>query len=320
MNSAVRKTRGPVRRGVELKMSLLVTGTIGIDTVETPHGRAESVLGGSACYFAFAASLLTPVRLVGVVGEDFPQEFREMFRGRPIDLEGLEIRKGAKTFRWQGRYVGDMNSAETLRTDLNVVAEAPPTIPKHFRDAGYVFLANTHPAVQRSFIEQLLSPKLIVCDTMNLWINETRQDLLKTLALVDGIILNDGEARLLSGESDLIRAGREVLKFGPTFAVIKKGEHGAMLVSPDEIYVLPAYPTTRVVDPTGAGDSFAAGMMGHLAAIDRFDAAALKGAMSRGACVASITIEAFSLSALTAATPQTLAERLAQYKAMLSFD
>ncbi len=300
-------------------MSLLVTGTIGIDTVETPHGRAESVLGGSACYFAFAASLLTPVRLVGVVGEDFPAEFRELFRDRPIDLDGLETRKGAKTFRWQGRYVGDMNSAETLRTDLNVVADEPPKIPSHFRDSDYVFLANTHPAVQRSFIEQLTSPKLIVCDTMNLWINEHREDLLKTLAMVDGIILNDGEARLLTGQTDLLRAGHDVLKLGPTFAVIKKGEHGAMLISQDAVYVLPAFPTAKVVDPTGAGDSFAAGMMGHLAATDQIDADTLKGAMSRGACVASITIEAFSLQSLTAATPKTLAERLTRYKAMLTF-
>lgn len=301
-------------------MSLLVTGTIGIDTVETPHGKAGDVLGGSACYFSFAASLLTPVRLVCAVGDDFPQKFRDQFAGRAIDLAGMETRAGSKTFRWHGRYVGDMNHAETIRTDLNVISEAPPKIPDAFRDTGYVFLANTHPAVQRQFIEQLRSPKLIVCDTMNLWINEFRDDLLKTLSVVDGVVLNDGEARLLTGQSDLIRAGLEVLKMGPTFAVIKKGEHGAMLVSPDEVFVLPAYPTRQVKDPTGAGDSFAAGMMGHLAAIDRFDAGALKGAMARGACMASITIESFSLDAIIAATRDTLDARLKQYRAMLSFD
>lgn len=301
-------------------MSLLVTGTIGIDTVETPHGKAGDVLGGSACYFSFAASLLTPVRLVCAVGDDFPQKFRNQFAGREIDLTGMEARAGSKTFRWHGKYVGDMNHAETIRTDLNVISEAPPKIPDAFRDTGYVFLANTHPAVQRQFIEQLRSPKLIVCDTMNLWINEFRDDLLKTLSVVDGVVLNDGEARLLTGQSDLIRAGLEVLKMGPTFAVIKKGEHGAMLVSPDEVFVLPAYPTRQVKDPTGAGDSFAAGMMGHLAAIDRFDAGALKGAMARGACMASITIESFSLDAIIAATRDTLDARLKQYKAMLSFD
>ncbi|RIK65467.1 MAG: sugar kinase [Planctomycetota bacterium] len=301
-------------------MSLLVTGTVGIDTVETPHGTANDVLGGSACYFSLAASLLTPVRLVCVVGEDFPEKFRNLFANRPIDLAGMETRAGSKTFRWHGRYVGDMNHAETLRTDLNVVAEAPPKIPEAFRDTGYVFLANTHPAIQRRFIEQLRSPKLIVCDTMNLWINEFRDDLVKTLSAVDGVVLNDGEARLLTGQTDLIRAGLDVIKMGPTFVVIKKGEHGAMLVSPDEVFVLPAFPTANVKDPTGAGDSFAAGMMGHLAAIDRIDAGAMKGAMARGACMASITIESFSLDSILAAKRETLDARLTKYKQMLSFD
>lgn len=301
-------------------MSLLVTGTVGIDTVETPHGTANDVLGGSACYFSLAASLLTPVRLVCVVGEDFPEKFRNLFANRPIDLAGMETRAGSKTFRWHGRYVGDMNHAETLRTDLNVVAEAPPKIPEAFRDTGYVFLANTHPAIQRRFIEQLRSPKLIVCDTMNLWINEFRDDLVRTLSAVDGVVLNDGEARLLTGQTDLIRAGLDVIKMGPTFVVIKKGEHGAMLVSPDEVFVLPAFPTANVKDPTGAGDSFAAGMMGHLAAIDRIDAGAMKGAMARGACMASITIESFSLDSILAAKRETLDARLTKYKQMLSFD
>lgn len=301
-------------------MSLLVTGTVGIDTVETPHGTATDVLGGSACYFSLAASLLTPVRLVCVVGEDFPVKFRNFFADRPIDLSGMETRAGSKTFRWHGRYVGDMNHAETLRTDLNVVAEAPPKIPEAFRDTGYVFLANTHPAIQRQFIDQLRAPKLIVCDTMNLWINDFRDDLVKTLSAVDGVVLNDGEARLLTGQTDLIRAGLDVIKMGPTFVVIKKGEHGAMLVSPDEVFVLPAFPTANVKDPTGAGDSFAAGMMGHLAAIDRIDAGALKGAMARGACMASITIESFSLDSILAAKRETLDARLMKYKQMLSFD
>jgi len=301
-------------------MSLLATGTIGIDTVETPHGVARDVLGGSAAYFALGASLLTPVRLVGVVGEDFPSDFLRVFKNRDIDLSGLETRAGAKTFRWHGKYVGDMSSAESLRTDLNVVGEAPPRIPDHFTDSGFVFLANTHPAIQRTFIAQLKAPKLIVCDTMNLWINGHRDDLLKTLGEVDGIILNDGEARLLSGKDDLVTAGMEVLKMGPIFVVIKKGEHGALLVSADEAFTLPAYPTRQVKDPTGAGDSFAAGMMGHLAAIDRFDGPALKSAMARGACIASITIEDFSMRSISAATPAEVEKRLARYKSMLSFD
>mgnify|MGYP002623374406 CR=1 FL=1 len=301
-------------------MSLLATGTIGIDTVETPHGVARDVLGGSAAYFALGASLLTPVRLVGVVGDDFPKEFLDVFKDRDIDLSGLETRKGAKTFRWHGKYEGSMGSAQTLRTDLNVVGEAPPKIPAQFADSGFVFLANTHPAIQREFIAQLKSPQLIVCDTMNLWINEHREDLLKTLNEVDGIVLNDGEARLLTGKEDLVEAGTEVLKMGPVFVVIKKAEHGALLVSADEAYSLPAYPTRSVKDPTGAGDSFAAGMLGYLAAVDRFDGPALRSAMARGACIASITIEDFSMRSIAAATKDDVAKRLARYKAMLSFD
>lgn len=301
-------------------MSLLATGTIGIDTVETPHGKVNDVLGGSAAYFALGASLLTPVRLVGVIGDDFPAEYFKVFENREIDLAGVEKRRGAKTFRWQGKYEGDMSSAETLRTDLNVVGEAPPKIPSEFADSGYVFLANTHPAVQREFIAQLKAPKLIVCDTMNLWINEHREELMKTLKEVDGIILNDGEARLLSNKSDLVAAGEDVLKMGPTFVVIKKGEHGALLVSPDEVFSLPAYPTRKVKDPTGAGDSFAAGMMGYLAAKDRFDAHVLKSAMARGACVASITIEDFSMRSISAATCDDVASRFAKYKSMLTFE
>ncbi len=301
-------------------MSLLVTGTIGIDTVEAPHGKVENVLGGSAAYFAFAAALSTPVRLVGVVGDDFPQAFLDLFEGRPIDTAGLEVRKGSKTFRWHGKYLDDINDRETISTDLNVVAEAPPTIPDHFRDADFVFLANTHPAIQKAFISQLDAPRLIVCDTMNLWIEGHRDELLQTLAAVHGVVLNDGEARMLTGMSDLIAAGRAISKLGPAFVVIKKGEHGAMLVTPNEVIVLPAYPSENVKDPTGAGDSFAGGMMGHLAKVGRTDTAALKAAIARGTCLASVTIEDFSLNALAAADRKLLDGRLAEFKAMLSFD
>jgi sugar/nucleoside kinase (ribokinase family) len=301
-------------------MSLLVTGTIGIDTVDTPHGSVKDVLGGSAVYFALAASLLEPVRLVGAVGDDFPAGFRRIFEKRRIDLAGLETRAGSKTFRWHGKYLNDINERQTLRTDLNVVSEAPPKIPAAFADSGFVFLANTHPAVQRVFLGQLSAPRLIVCDTMNLWISDFRQDLLETIKRVDGLVLNDGEARMLTGCHDLIQAGRAVLKMGPTFVVIKKGEHGAMLVSPDELFVLPAYPTERVKDPTGAGDSFAGGMMGYLAAANRFDGRTLKSAMARGACVASIAIEDFSLEALARATPADVDTRLRRFCDMLSID
>ena len=301
-------------------MSLLVTGTIGIDTVETPRRRVDDVLGGSAVYFAFAAGLLHPVRLVGVVGDDFPKAFRDLFEDRPIDVAGLEIRAGAKTFRWHGRYLEDMNQRESLRTDLNVVGEAPPEIPESFRTSQYVFLANTHPSVQRAFVDQLESPKMIVCDTMDLWIAEHRSELIETLKVVHGVVLNDGEARMLTGQSDLIRAGRAVLEFGPQFVVVKKGEHGAMLVTPDDVAVMPAYPTAEVQDPTGAGDSFAGGMMAYLASVDRTDPAALKAALARGTCAASIAIEGFSLDAIRRADKSALEARLTEYRSMLTFD
>lgn len=301
-------------------MSLLVTGTIGIDTVETPTGKAEAVLGGSAAYFSFAAALLTPVRLVAAVGDDFPKAFLDRFQGHDIDTTGLEVRAGAKTFRWAARYLDDMNERQTLRTDLNIVADSPPPIPPAFRDSRFVFLANTHPAVQRRFLEQLDSPEMIVCDTMNLWIETTREELLQTLALVHGVVLNDGEAKMLTHRNNLLAAAQAILELGPRFVVVKKGEHGAMLVTPEDTFVLPAFPTTRVVDPTGAGDSFGGGMMGYLAATERTDRWGLRSALAAGTCVASMTIEDFSLNALLKASRSRLEARLADFKLMLAFD
>lgn len=301
-------------------MSLLVTGTIGIDTVETTERKIEGVLGGSAAYFAFAAGLLTPVRLVGVVGDDCPRAFLDLFKGRPIDTAGLEVRRGSKTFRWHGRYLLDMNERETIRTDLNVISEDPPRIPEPFRSSEFVFLANTHPAIQRGFIAQLTAPQLIVCDTMNLWIEGCRDELRRTLAAVHGVVLNDSEARQLTDKHNLILAGRDILKLGPRFVVIKKGEHGAMLVTADEVFVLPALPMINVRDPTGAGDSFAGGMMGHIASLGRTDTAALKSAIARGTCVASITIEDFSLDALARANRDTVEQRLGVMRRMMAFE
>ncbi len=301
-------------------MSLLVTGTIGIDTVETPGHSVKDVLGGSAAYFAFAAVLLTPVRLVGVVGDDFPQAFRDTFEGRPIDTAGLETRSGSKTFRWHGKYLDDMNQRESISTDLNVIAEEPPKIPEQFRDSEYVFLANTHPAIQGGFIDQLTNPKLIVCDTMDLWINTARDELFKTLGRVHGVVLNDSEARLLTDQDNLVLAGRKILETGPRFVVIKKGEHGAMLISRDDLFILPAYPAATVKDPTGAGDSFGGGMMGHLAALDQVGAKPLRSSLAYGTCVASITIEDFSLDAIRNADRARLEARLAEFKAMTTFE
>jgi len=301
-------------------MSLLVTGSIGVDTVQTPHGHVADVLGGSAVYFSFAASLFSPVRLVGVVGDDFPNEYRRTFDGRPVDLAGLETRAGSKTFRWHGRYEGDMNSAQTLRTDLNVLAERGPTIPASFRDSRFVFLANTHPVLQRELLAQLERPYLVVCDTMNLWIETARDELIETLSRVHGIIFNDGEARMLTGRANLIDAGRAILDLGPRFVVIKKGEHGSIVMDRDDLFILPAYPTTEVRDPTGAGDSFAGGILGYLASQGRADAASLRSAVVRGTIAASFTIEGFSLEGLRRADLAGVTSRLAVLRDMVTFE
>lgn len=300
-------------------MSLLVTGSIGIDAVETPFGKRDDVIGGSAIYFSYAASFFTPVRLVGVVGDDCPPKLLNVFEGRDVDTAGLEIRKGSKTFRWQGSYVKDMNEAVTVKVDLNVLAEKAPKIPDQFLDSKYVFLANTHPALQQQMAGALKSSKLIVADTMNLWIQTEQQELRKLLKQIHGLVLNDGEARLLTGKKNLIAAARDVLGMGPKFVVVKKGEHGAMLCSANDTFVLPAFPAEKVVDPTGAGDSFAGGMMGYLSTQGNFSAATLKRAMAFGTVVASFTIADFSLAGLQAATRDAIDERWHFYKQAMSF-
>ena len=279
-------------------MSLLVTGSIGVDTVETPAGRRDGVIGGSAVYFSYAASFFAPVRLVGVVGEDAPKELFNVFDGRDVDTGGLEVRKGSKTFRWHGSYVKDLNEAESIQTDLNVLAERAPKIPDNFRDSRYVFLANTHPVLQQEMLCCLKEPRLIVADTMNLWINTARADLVKLLGMIHGLVLNDGEVRLLTEKKNLIDAARDVLKLGPKFVVIKKGEHGCLMCSERDTFVLPAFPAQKVIDPTGAGDSFAGGMMGYLATQGTFSSATLKRALAYGTVVASYTIADFSLAGL----------------------
>jgi sugar/nucleoside kinase (ribokinase family) len=300
-------------------MSLLVTGSIGIDTVETPAGRRDGVIGGSAVYFSYAASFFAPVRLVGVVGEDCPKELWDVFTDREVDTGGLEVRKGSKTFRWHGSYVKDLNEAESIQTDLNVLAERAPRIPDNFRDSRYVFLANTHPVLQQEMLCCLKEPKLIVADTMNLWINTARDELIKLLGMIHGLVLNDGEARMLTEKNNLIEAARDVLKMGPKFVVIKKGEHGALMVSAKDTFVLPAFPADKVVDPTGAGDSFAGGMMGYLATQGNFSAATIKRALAFGTVVASYTIEDFSLAGLKGTDREQIDERWHDYKQAMSF-
>lgn len=305
-------------------MSLIVTGTIGIDTIVTPSGHAEKVLGGSCTYFAAAASFYGPVRLVAAVGGDFPPEHRAVFAKFPsIDLRGLESRPNSKTFAWGGKYLPGMNSRETLFTELGVLTEAPPAVPAAYADSRFVFLANTHPAVQRGMLEQLPQRTLSVADTMDLWINTAKADLLVLLRKVDGLVLNYDEAELLTGRGNTVSAGRHILDMGPRFVVIKKGEHGALLVHREGIAALPAYPTENVVDPTGAGDTFAGGMMGFLAqnSSTTHDKACsfevIRTSLAYGTVLASFTIEAFSLSRLERLTRTEIDQRFGEYVRMV---
>ena len=301
-------------------MSLLVTGSIGIDTVTTPYGRAENVLGGSAVYFAFAACQYVPVRLVAVIGDDFPAGFRDVLASRGIDLTGLETRPGSKTFRWEARFEGAMNEAQTLDVQLNVLSERAPKVPPAFADTETVFLANTHPRLQREVLEQLNSPKVVVCDTMDYYIANEREALQETLQRVTGAIINDGEARQLTERTNLIEAGEAVLEFGPEFVMIKKGEHGALLVTAEGPMAIPAFPSKRVRDPTGAGDSFAGGVLGYLSAKGEADPGTLRWAMVHGTVAASFTIEDFSLGRVRNLTRAEVDQRVDQFVSMLRFE
>ena len=295
-------------------MSLLVTGSIGIDTVEAPSGTAKDALGGSSVYFSYAASFFSPVRFVGVVGEDCPAGFlAPLEHNARIDMAGLEIRQGSKTFRWHGKYHDDVNERDTIEVDLNVLAERGPTIPASFRDSRYVFLANTHPSLQMELLGQLPDTKLVVADTMDLWIETEHEALLALLAQIDGVVLNDSEAQLLSRENSTVSAGMKIAQTVKQFVVVKKGEHGCLLFTQGKCYPLAGYPAAKVVDPTGAGDCFAGGMMGHLAEVDRCDAAALRRAIAYGTVVASLELEDFSLNRLLNVTREEIDARLAEF-------
>jgi len=301
-------------------MSLLVTGSIGIDTVEAPSGKVADALGGSSVYFSQAASFFSDVRFVGVVGDDCPEGFLQPLHDNPrIDMAGLEVRAGSKTFRWHGRYHEDVNVRDTVAVELNVLAEVGPTIPEAFRDSQYVFLANTHPALQMELLGQLPAAKLIVADTMDLWITTERDALVRLLEHIHGLVLNDAEARLLTEDPDVVSAGRKIARQVRDFVVVKKGEHGSLLFVADDVYPLPSYPATRVVDPTGAGDCFAGAMMGHLAAEDRFDPATLRRAIAYGTVVAGIELEGFSLKRLLKATREEIDHRLEDFRQKLTF-
>ena len=301
-------------------MSLLVTGSIGIDTVESPSGSVTDALGGSSVYFAQAASFFSPVRFVGVVGDDCPADFLKPLDDNPnVDMAGLEVRTGSKTFRWHGRYHEDVNQRDTVSVDLNVLAEAGPTIPEAFRDSRYVFLANTHPGLQRELIGQLNSPRVLVADTMDLWIDNEPDALQALLTELDGLVLNDSEAKLLTGNPNLVQAGLAIADMVGQFVVIKKGEHGSVLVMDGKAYPLPGYPAVNVVDPTGAGDSFAGAMMGYLAAEDRLDAETLRTAIAYGTVTASIELEDFSLRKLVAITREDIDARLVEFRQLTGF-
>ena len=278
-------------------MSLLVVGTITLDTVETPTKKVEDVLGGSGTYATVAASFFgIPVRLIGVVGEDFPHEYTDFLQTREIDLAGVTRVKDGKSFRWGGKYTDDFNVRDTLFTELNVVADFHPTLPDSYKDTSYLFLANDPPQLQLSIIEQVSNPKLVVCDTMDFWINEEREALDKTIERVDILILNDSEAKLLTGESNLLKAAREILRYGPNRVIIKKGEHGAISITESSFFSAPAYPLENVVDPTGAGDNFAGGLMGYLASVGDISEGSIRKAMMYGTVVASFNIEDFSIN------------------------
>jgi sugar/nucleoside kinase (ribokinase family) len=301
-------------------MSLLVVGSVGLDSVETPFGLKEDVLGGSASYFSTAASFFTPVQMVAVVGEDFPQPHMEFLRARGVDLEGVSREKG-RTFRWRGRYSWQLNEAETLDTQLNVLQTFSPRLTERHRDAQYLMLGNIHPEIQSQVVDHVKAPKLVAADTMNFWINGSRAALLKTLARVNLLFVNDAEARQLSGEHNIIRAARAILGMGPQRVVIKRGEYGAMLVEKDHLFVCPAMPLADVFDPTGAGDTFAGGFMGTLAtAGGSLDTPVLRRAMVMGSVMASFTVEKFSLERLREISRADLHQRFSDFKRLTHFD
>jgi sugar/nucleoside kinase (ribokinase family) len=300
-------------------MPLLVVGSIALDSVETPTDRRDDVLGGSAVYFSYAASYFSAVRLVGVVGDDWPPEHTKLLEARGIDTRGLDVVKGAKTFRWRGKYQPNMNDRETLEVHLNVFGEFNPVLPADYKNCKFLFLANGSPVVQMKVLDQLPGATLTVADTMDLWINIQRDELMTLFRRLDGVVLNDSEAKLLTDDENLVRAGHKVREMGPKFVIIKKGEHGAMFFSEHETYVMPAYPTPDVVDPTGAGDSFAGGMMGYLAEQGNFEPATLKTAMAYGTLVASFNVEDFSLQRMKQIERADLDRRMEEYRRMLSF-
>lgn len=299
-------------------MSILVVGSVAFDSIKTPFGEADDILGGSACYFSTSASFFTDVNLVAVIGDDFPQEHIDFLESRNIDLAGLQKTEG-KTFRWKGRYDYDLNEAHTLETHLNVFESFKPVLPESYRDAEYVFLANIDPELQLEVLKQVENPKLVACDTMNFWIDGKKQELIKTLAKVDILLINEAEVRQLANEPNLIKAAAIVRGFGPKTLVVKRGEYGVLMFGEGSVFSAPAYPLEEVFDPTGAGDTFAGGFIGYLAATRNLDEHNLRKATVFGSVMASFTVEKFSLDRLKEIDYSEISDRYRKIKLLTDF-
>ncbi len=300
-------------------MTLLVIGSVAFDNIQTPTATRENILGGSGPFFSYAASFFGPVQMVGVVGDDWPREYTDMFSAQGIDTSGLEIVPGGKTFRWSGKYHENMNDRDTLDTQLNVLGDFKPKLPEEFRRAQFVFLANGAPSTGLMALDQIQGADLVVADTMDLWINIARPDLEELMKRIDGLVLNDSEAKMLTGEMNTIAAGRKILNLGPKFVVVKKGEHGSVFVSQYETYLVPAFPTETVIDPTGAGDSFAGGMMGYLASQGTMNSETIKKALVYGTLTGSFCVEGFSLDRFKEINREEIDKRLELFRQMASF-
>lgn len=302
---------------------LLVVGTVAFDAIETPFGKTDKILGGAATYIALAAKNVAAVEaaIVSVVGEDFPEEYIQLFKERRVNLEGLEVVPGGKTFFWSGKYHNDLNMRDTLVTELNVLADFEPKVPESYQDADIVMLGNLHPGVQLSVIEQMTSPpKLIVLDTMNFWMDHTLDLLVEVIKKVDVITINDEEARQLTGEYSLVKAAAKIHGMGPKYVVIKKGEHGALLFHNSHVFFAPALPLEEVFDPTGAGDSFAGGFVGYLAQSENISFENMKNAVIHGSNIASFCVEKFGTERLLSLKPEEITNRLAEFTALTQFD
>lgn len=303
-------------------MSLVSVGTVAFDAIETPFGKTDKIIGGAGTYIALAASFYNnDQNIVSVVGEDFPEETLQQLRDKKVNLDGLQIKQGEKTFFWSGRYHNDMNSRDTLVTELNVLEHFDPTIPESYQGSDYLMLGNLSPQVQRQVIERLtVRPKLIAMDTMNFWMDIAMDDLKQTLKLIDVLIINDEEARQLSGEYSLVKAAKVIRDMGPKFLIIKKGEHGALLFHHEKMFFAPALPLEEVFDPTGAGDTFAGGFMGYIASTDDHSFENMKRAIINGSALASFCVEQFGTERLMTISPTDLESRIAEFVALTDFE